>query len=385
MMLAKLRILEILFFVTFSSFATAALAYDSDADGISDYDDRCSGTPYGASVWTYGEYTGCAQGQYVDNARAAQTQFAYDSDSDGVADSLDRCPSTPYGAAVWTSGYWVGCAQGQNIGGGSSQGGYNTGCGSCSCNGCGSGNYYPQPQPQPQPRLPEMAPPARGQPGYNPLGNDPRYWSSCVRDYWNKNKDRIVAYSEAFLACHECYDKDLCSPLVLNFANQPITFTGEAIAFDFFGDGTKVTMLDWVQPENGFLVLDRNKDHYISSGAELFGSSTRLKDGHSVAIDGFAALAQYDENSDGVIDSADPVFEHLKVWFDGKSDGISRNRELVPLNALGVTKLNLAHKKVGHAVHPTKGFVGLDGTFEYISLDGQAKVGKLADVFFPIK
>jgi hypothetical protein len=39
---------------------------DADADGITDHIDRCSGTPAGSNVWTWGEYIGCAEGQYRD-------------------------------------------------------------------------------------------------------------------------------------------------------------------------------------------------------------------------------------------------------------------------------------------------------------------------------
>lgn len=36
-----------------------------------------------------------------------------DADGDGIADGVDRCSSTPAGARVWTYGPWIGCAGGQ--------------------------------------------------------------------------------------------------------------------------------------------------------------------------------------------------------------------------------------------------------------------------------
>ena len=60
---------------------------DSDGDGVPDYLDKCPDTPQGASV----DASGCP----------------LDSDGDGVPDYLDKCPDTPEGATVDTRGCWV--------------------------------------------------------------------------------------------------------------------------------------------------------------------------------------------------------------------------------------------------------------------------------------
>ncbi len=57
---------------------------DTDGDGVSDYKDRCSGTPKGVAV----DAVGCP----------------LDSDGDGVPDHLDECPRTPRGASVDAKG-----------------------------------------------------------------------------------------------------------------------------------------------------------------------------------------------------------------------------------------------------------------------------------------
>jgi hypothetical protein len=36
---------------------------------------------------------------------------------------------------------------------------------------------------------------------------------------------------------------------------------------------------------------------------------------------GFAALAAYDSNGDGVIDANDPIYSQLRLWVDGNHDG----------------------------------------------------------------
>ena len=83
---------------------------DSDGDGVRNADDLCRDSMRGAPVWTYGEWSGCAEGQYRD--RLAPTPGT-DADGDGVPDAQDLCSNTARGAAVWRSGEWSGCAGGQ--------------------------------------------------------------------------------------------------------------------------------------------------------------------------------------------------------------------------------------------------------------------------------
>lgn len=82
---------------------------DADGDGIRDADDLCGRTPRGAPVWTYGEWKGCAEGQYRDRPPGVGS----DADGDGVPDAQDLCSNSPRGQPVWRSGEWTGCAGGQ--------------------------------------------------------------------------------------------------------------------------------------------------------------------------------------------------------------------------------------------------------------------------------
>jgi hypothetical protein len=81
---------------------------DSDRDGVGDALDLCGGTPAGATVWTSGEWIGCAAGQWRDGGGGA------DYDRDGVGDLQDRCRRTPAGQPVWQYGDWIGCASGEH-------------------------------------------------------------------------------------------------------------------------------------------------------------------------------------------------------------------------------------------------------------------------------
>lgn len=59
------------------------------------------------------------------------------------------------------------------------------------------------------------------------------------------------------------------------------------------------------------------------------------------ATDGFNALSDYDENSDGVIDAKDNVYNSLKVWQDSNQDGITDAGELKTLSELNISSINL--------------------------------------------
>jgi len=83
---------------------------------------------------------------------------------------------------------------------------------------------------------------------------------------------------------------------------------------------------------NAFLWLDNH----------LFGNYTEQPP--SDDPNGFAALAVYDSNHDGVIDSHDPVFSKLRLWIDKNHDGVTQPDELSTLPELGVYSISLHYK-----------------------------------------
>ena len=117
------------------------------------------------------------------------------------------------------------------------------------------------------------------------------------------------------------------TPLVVAFADEPVTYThGGAFAFT----PGRPTPSDWPTATTPWIALDRDGDGAITSGAELFGSSTLLPDGRT-AKNGFEALAALDANHDGVIDARDPMFASLLLWSDRDGNRASSPDELVPL------------------------------------------------------
>ncbi|MBK7898619.1 MAG: hypothetical protein IPJ99_04605 [Betaproteobacteria bacterium] len=120
------------------------------------------------------------------------------------------------------------------------------------------------------------------------------------------------------------------------------------VLFDHDGDGLK-TGTGWVKADDGLLVLDRNANGTIDTGAELFGVDTLLANGQKAA-NGFAALADLDLNHDGVFNSSDAAYTQVRVWQDANQDGLSQAGELKTLAALGVTGINLAPTTVNQAL-----------------------------------
>ena len=99
-------------------------------------------------------------------------------------------------------------------------------------------------------------------------------------------------------------DARLVDPLVINFNGQGARLGDMTLSFDLDGDALEEEIA-FVAPGSGFLVLDRNDDGKVNSGAELFGPTS----GH-----GFFELAEFDADGNGWLDENDPVFAKLKVW-----------------------------------------------------------------------
>ncbi len=135
--------------------------------------------------------------------------------------------------------------------------------------------------------------------------------------------------------------------------------------FDHDGDGIR-TASGWVASDDGLLVVDRNGDGIINDGKELFGDSSVLKDG-TKAAHGYAALAEYDSNGDGVVDAKDADFDKLRVWRDLNQDGVSQKEELFTLEEVGVQSLNVAYQDTnqnlgnGNRLAQEGSYTGKDG------------------------
>ena len=156
------------------------------------------------------------------------------------------------------------------------------------------------------------------------------------------------------------------SPLILNFTSgATYKFLGKPVPFDVEANGTHA--LDWTTPDLPLLALDLNGDGIINDGRELFGTATVIAKTSQNASDGFAALAQYDENADGQIDANDAIFSKLVLWFDANSDGVCQPTELRSLISKGVMAIHLQAKQVAEPSSPTTAFVRSTSSIDDLS------------------
>lgn len=127
-----------------------------------------------------------------------------------------------------------------------------------------------------------------------------------------------------------------------------LTSAAAGVAFDIDGDGT-AEHVSWTADESsGWLVLDRNGDHQITSGKEMFGNFTDQPP--SFSRNGFTALSVFDlarsgGDGNGVIDQNDAVFSQLQIWVDSNHNGISEPSELSALLPVGITSIDLNYRK----------------------------------------
>ena len=134
----------------------------------------------------------------------------------------------------------------------------------------------------------------------------------------------------------------LYDPIALDLNNNGKIDTlslENGVFFDHNGD--KVAFKSsWVNSSDGILARDINGDGKITSGAELFGNFTKLKNGE-LAKNGAQALKDLDDNNDGIFDSNDKAFNEILVWQDKNSDGISQKNELKTLNEHNIKSIDL--------------------------------------------
>jgi hypothetical protein len=168
---------------------------------------------------------------------------------------------------------------------------------------------------------------------------------------------------------------DTITPMVLDLDGNGVRTTSvqRGILFDVLATGAPVRT-GWTDGHDGLLVLDLNGDGQINDGRELFGNGTDTPNGK--AVDGFAALAQYDLNHDGVIDSQDAVFAKLLVWVDANIDGVTQPSELKSLADLDVASLGL-QAQVGTQID-NGNLLGLNASWT----DSDGVAHDLVDVFF---
>ena len=169
-------------------------------------------------------------------------------------------------------------------------------------------------------------------------------------------------------------------PLIIDLGETGIELRSleHGVNFDLDNNGF-AEKTAWIGTEDGFLALDRNGNGSIDNGGELFGDQVILKDG-SKSESGFEALAELDDNGDGVIDHNDTVWNDLRVWIDANHNGISDSGELKTLNELGVVNISLDVTKEENVDTATG---TMEAEFAMVTFaDGTER--KISEFWFPV-
>jgi hypothetical protein len=141
-----------------------------------------------------------------------------------------------------------------------------------------------------------------------------------------------------------CTGCDTCggSPILIDVNGDGFRMTNAAggVNFDLNGNGTR-DRISWTarNTDDAWLALDRNGTGTIDNGQELFGDLTPQPD--AIDKNGFRALRLFDNNGDGQITRADPIFNDLRLWQDTNHNGLSEPAELRTLRDLGLKSIDL--------------------------------------------
>ncbi|MDD6925160.1 MAG: DUF2974 domain-containing protein, partial [Campylobacteraceae bacterium] len=157
----------------------------------------------------------------------------------------------------------------------------------------------------------------------------------------NMSKEQLEKFAKNSgidnISIYQPYD-----PIALDLnANGKIdTLTLEnGVFFDHNGDEIAFKS-SWINSSDGILARDIDGDGKITSGAELFGNFTRLKNGE-LAKNGAEALKDLDDNNDGIIYSNDKAFNEILIWQDFNSNAKAESGELKSPSEHGIKSINL--------------------------------------------
>lgn len=213
-------------------------------------------------------------------------------------------------------------------------------------------------------------------------------YSGMPGDPNGENELLVFHPALAFAAPGAC-ELDLQSPLVLDLDDNghldltEVWGSQAPVMFDWRGDGVK-TRTGWVKPSDGFLVLDHTNSYLKTDGSILFGEysakrGSLTQKGRAFA-NGFDALAQYDDDHNGRIDAADPIFKRLRIWRDKNQNGVIDVGELSDLNDAKIIAIEVSYERAKVESHGTVGGNKVLLVARYVKIDGTRHL--IGDVWF---
>ena len=106
-------------------------------------------------------------------------------------------------------------------------------------------------------------------------------------------------------------------PLVISLTGQVPQVADGSFQFDLNSDGvldSQTETMGNLSSGMAYIAFDKNGDGEINNGSELFGATSGQ---------GFAELAQYDDDGNGWIDENDAIFSKLSVWQPNTESSLS--------------------------------------------------------------
>ena len=144
------------------------------------------------------------------------------------------------------------------------------------------------------------------------------------------------------------------NPVIIDLDGDGVEVAvGAEVYFDMDDDGY-LEQTAWAAADDGFLVIDLNADGSRGAGDGVIDQTRELvfslwgEDGDTdlqalaTATDENAALI-FDSNGDGILDSNDTVWSELRIWQDSNQNGVTDDGELMTLDELGFTQINLTY------------------------------------------
>ena len=145
---------------------------------------------------------------------------------------------------------------------------------------------------------------------------------------------------------------------IRDYVQPVIEYSPVFVALDLDGDGLETRRLSkygayfkmqsgspayntgWLDSNDGFLFLDKNKNRRMDGISELITTTSA----RTMMSNKMSSLTQFDANRDGRIDASDYQFDELMVWRDFGKDGIAEENEVFSLKELNITSLDVKGK-----------------------------------------
>jgi hypothetical protein len=153
--------------------------------------------------------------------------------------------------------------------------------------------------------------------------------------------DGNLSQAESYAACDSMH-----SPLVVKLKGGALHLSSpsEGILFDIQGENNHhvKNQISWPVDDSIAFISLPNAFGRVNGIDELFGDNTMGPDG-KFAVNGYRALAKYDDNRDGLIDQRDKVFSKLRLFIDANRNGVSDQGELRALREYEIQSIDLAY------------------------------------------